>query len=98
MACGFQVTVEGGVVTAARLAFGGMAATPKRAAGAEAALVGQPWTLATVAAAEAALAQDFTPLTDWRASADYRGMVAKNLLRRFFLESSGEAVQLARVV
>ena len=98
VACGFHVALKDGVVAQARLAFGGMAATPKRATRAEAALVGQPWTLATVVAAEAALADDFAPLTDWRASAVYRGMVAKNLLRRFFLESEGEAVQLARLI
>jgi xanthine dehydrogenase small subunit len=75
-----------------------MAATPKRAAGAEAALVGQPWTLATVVRAEAALAGDFQPITDWRASADYRALAARNLVRRFYLESTGEPVRLAREV
>ncbi len=98
VACGLQVTVEGGRVTAARLAYGGMAATPKRAARAEAALVGQPWTLETVARAEAAMIGDFEPLTDWRASAGYRALVARNLLRRFFLETSGEPVRLNREV
>src|SRR5690606_30397983 len=44
----FHVAVEGGVVQSARIAYGGMAATPKRAAAVEAALVGRPWTLATV--------------------------------------------------
>ena len=56
VAAGFQVVVEGGRVLSARLAYGGMAATPKRAAAAEAALVGEPWTLDTMARAEAALA------------------------------------------
>ena len=65
-----------------------MAATPKRAARVEAALVGQPWTRADRRRrARPALAEDFTPLTDWRASADYRAMVARNLLRRFYLET-----------
>jgi xanthine dehydrogenase small subunit len=98
VACGFHVALKDGTVETARLAFGGMAATPKRAAGAEAALVGQPWTLATVVRAEAALAGDFQPITDWRASADYRGLAARNLLRRFYLESTGEPVRLAREV
>jgi xanthine dehydrogenase small subunit len=75
-----------------------MAATPKRASAAEAALVGAPWTLDTVAKAEAAMAGDFTPLTDWRASADYRATVARNLLRRLYLETTGEPARLRREV
>jgi xanthine dehydrogenase small subunit len=98
VACGIQLRVEDGKVAAARIAFGGMAATPKRAAKAEAALVGKPWTEETVAAAQAALAEDFTPLTDWRASAEYRAMVARNLLRRFWLEEGGQAAQIVREV
>ncbi|MBO6562298.1 MAG: xanthine dehydrogenase small subunit [Nisaea sp.] len=88
--CGaFSVALDGGKVTSVRLAFGGMAATPKRAAKTEAALLGQPWNEASVRAAMAAMGQDFTPLSDWRASADYRSKVAANLLLRFFLETSG---------
>jgi xanthine dehydrogenase small subunit len=98
VACGFHVAVEDGTVTAARLAFGGMAATPKRASAAEAVLVGAPWTLETVARAEAAMAEDFAPLTDWRASAEYRAKVARNLLRRFYLETTGAPVLLRREV
>ncbi len=86
VAAGISVTLSDGIITAARLAFGGMAATPKRAAHAEAALVGQPFTAATFDASAKALTQDFTPLSDWRASADYRTTVAANLLRRFYLE------------
>lgn len=71
----------------ARIAFGGMAATPRRAAIAEAALAGQPWSEATVRAAMAALDADYAPLTDLRASADYRRRVARNLLWRFWLET-----------
>jgi xanthine dehydrogenase small subunit len=82
---------EEGAVRIARLAFGGMAATVQRAAAAEAALVGKPWNEATVAAAQAALAGDFAPLTDMRASAAYRLQVAKNLLRRFWLETRRDA-------
>lgn len=85
----FNVTVANGVVTEARIAFGGMAATPKRAAQAEAALVGSAWSEASVLAAAAQLGEDFTPLSDWRASSDYRLQVAKNLFRRFWLEQQG---------
>jgi xanthine dehydrogenase small subunit len=80
-----------GAVRVARLAFGGMAATVRRAAAAEAALIGQPWNDAAVGAAQAALDADFKPLTDMRASAGYRLQVAKNLLRRFWLETRQDA-------
>jgi len=86
---GLSLGVEAGRVTDARVAFGGMAATPKRAAACEAALAGQPWTQQTVETAVAALARDFTPITDMRASADYRLEAAGNLIRRAFLESGG---------
>ncbi|MDP5305499.1 xanthine dehydrogenase small subunit [Paracoccus spongiarum] len=88
VAAGICLTVEDGTITAARVAFGGMAATPKRAAGAEAALTGQPFAAETFEAAARAVADDFTPLSDWRASADYRSAVAANLFRRFWLEQS----------
>jgi xanthine dehydrogenase small subunit len=75
-------------VTAARLGFGGMAAIPARARRAEAALVGEPWCETRVEAAVAALAVDFAPLTDLRASGRYRLQAAGNLLRRFWLEQA----------
>jgi xanthine dehydrogenase small subunit len=64
-----------------------MAATPKRAAAAEAALSGRPWTEETLREAMAALEQDYAPLSDMRASSGYRLMAAQNLLRRFWLET-----------
>ena len=88
---GISIGVEAGRVTDARIAFGGMAATPKRAAACEAALVGQPWTEAAVRAAAEALAQDFQPIDDMRASAAYRLQAAKNLLLRAWAESEGAA-------
>ncbi|WP_417587198.1 xanthine dehydrogenase small subunit [Pararhodobacter oceanensis] len=88
--CGcFNIIVEDGVVREARIAFGGMAGTPKRANAVEAALTGQPWTQDTVAAALPAFAQDYTPLSDMRASAAYRLMIAQNLLVRYILEDQG---------
>jgi xanthine dehydrogenase small subunit len=87
--CGaFNIQVEDEVVTGARIAYGGMAGTPKRAAGCEAALVGQPWNRTTIHAAVEALADDFTPLTDARASAAYRALTAGNMLRKVFIESA----------
>jgi len=84
---GLSLRLEGQRITDARLAFGGLAAIVKRASGAEAALRGQPWTEATLQAAVDALALDFQPLTDMRASAGYRQQVAGNLLRRFWLQT-----------
>ncbi len=81
----FNITEAKGKITAARLAFGGMAGTPKRAAEAEAALIGQPWSEATIRKAMMALKSDFTPLSDMRASAAYRMQGAQNLLLRHFL-------------
>jgi xanthine dehydrogenase small subunit len=85
----FHVEVEDDVVTSARIAYGGMAATPKRASAVEAALVGQEWSVATAEAAMEEYTNDFTPLTDMRASAEYRMTVAKNLLLRFYFETTG---------
>lgn len=81
---------EAGRVAALRLAWGGMAATVKRAPQAEAALLGQPWDEAHLEQAVAALAQDFQPIDDLRASAAYRMRVAGNLLRRLWLETRPE--------
>ncbi|MGR3964190.1 xanthine dehydrogenase small subunit [Pseudomonas sp. 910_23] len=82
----FNLNIDNGVISAARVAFGGMAATPKRAKSCEAALVGAIWNSATVEKACAALAQDFTPLSDFRASKEYRLLSAQNLLRKYFIE------------
>ncbi|WP_380178797.1 xanthine dehydrogenase small subunit [Kalamiella sp. sgz302252] len=73
-----------GKITAARIAFGGMAEIPKRAGHCEKVLSGNMLTRQTLEAACQALEQDFTPLDDFRASARYRMQVAKNLLRRYY--------------
>jgi xanthine dehydrogenase small subunit len=90
VAAAFAVQVEAGRVVAARIAYGGMAAVAARAPATERALIGAPWTEASVDAAIAKLAEDFKPLTDMRASADYRLRGAGSLLRRFYLEHPGE--------
>jgi xanthine dehydrogenase small subunit len=77
-------------VKSARIAFGGMAATPKRAALAERALAGRAWDEAALTDAMAALAQDFAPLSDMRASSAYRMQTAQNLLRRCWLETRAD--------
>ncbi len=95
--CGaFRLKLDDGKIADAIIAFGGMAATPRRGKAAEAALLGQAWTETAAANAQKALAQDFAPISDWRASAEYRAMVAGNLLRRFYLETAGETVRLSR--
>ena len=91
LAAGLWLQLDGGVVRAARFAYGGMAAIVKRAKGAEAAVVGQPWTEATVQAAMAALDGDYTPLSDLRSSAAYRRRTARGLLMRLWLETRGDA-------
>jgi xanthine dehydrogenase small subunit len=98
--CGaFRVFVnDTGNVGMIRIAFGGMAATPKRALAVEEALLGRPWTAETIAAALPAFALDYQPLTDMRASKDYRLLAAQNLLRRFHLETTGRAERLSRAV
>jgi len=87
LACGLWLRLDGEVVADARFAFGGMAGTVRRAALAEAAVRGQRWTETTVRAAMAALAADFQPLSDLRASASYRQRVAQQLLMRLWLET-----------
>jgi xanthine dehydrogenase small subunit len=86
----FFIHLDGSTIAEARIAFGGMAATPKRAVHAEAALRGQLWNEAAVSAARSALEQDFSPIDDMRASAAYRMKVAKNLINRLYAETSGE--------
>ena len=89
VAAAFNITVADGKITDARIAFGGMAAIPKRASNAEKTLVGADFSEAAFIAAANRLGEDFTPLTDWRASAEYRLKVSQNLFRRFFAEQSG---------
>jgi len=88
VAAGCYVELDAdGRVTVARLAYGGMAATPARARRLEAALVGRTWSLSQVESALPALEQDFRPIDDLRGSAWYRGVVAGNLVRGFVLET-----------
>ena len=96
--CGcFSITVKNAKVSAARIAFGGMAGVPKRARHVEAALLRQPWSEATVTAALPAFERDFKPLSDLRASAAYRMEAAKAMLWRAFHEDRGTAAQLLEV-
>ena len=88
----FNLTLENGVVRGARIAYGGMAAIPRRAGAAEAALLGQPFDAAGIERACQALAADFAPLSDFRASREYRLLTAQNLLRKCHLELTSPQV------
>ena len=86
--CGcFNIAVENGTVTSARIAFGGMAGVPRRAYAVETALTGKAWSEATIKAAMGEYTNDFSPLTDMRASAEYRLRAAQNLLVKYFRET-----------
>ena len=87
----FALHVDDGRIASARVAYGGMAATPKRATHAERALAGSRWDEAAAERAMAALERDYQPLTDMRASSAYRLKTARNLLRRFWLETRDDA-------
>jgi len=84
----FNVVIRDGLVSAARICFGGMAGTPKRATACERALVGNAWSEPVVRKAMRALNDDYMPLTDMRASAEYRSKVAQSLLLKFFIETT----------
>jgi xanthine dehydrogenase small subunit len=90
----FRVALNGDRVEQIRLAFGGMAQTARRATTAESVLLGKPWSMNDIEAAGVALSADFSPLSDLRASSAYRMQVARNLLRRFYLQSQGETATL----
>jgi xanthine dehydrogenase small subunit len=96
--CGcFAITVENGTITAARIAFGGMAGTPHRATRVEAALTGAAWDATTIARAAAEFGKDYTPISDMRASAGYRLEAARNMLVRYYYESLGTATNVLEV-
>ncbi|MFT5162057.1 MAG: xanthine dehydrogenase small subunit [Alteromonadaceae bacterium] len=87
------IEIDGKHVKTARLAFGGMAATPKRASACEAALVGQPWQQATIDGAKQALSGDFQPMSDVRASDAYRMKVAQNLIQKCYFELQNRTIE-----
>ncbi|WP_341369111.1 xanthine dehydrogenase small subunit [Yoonia sp. BS5-3] len=96
--CGaFNVSLSDGIVTDARIAFGGLAGTPHRAKAVETALLGQAWSAEAVENAAAKFAGDYKPMSDMRASAAYRLEAAQNLLRRYFADLSGNATSVLEV-
>ncbi len=96
--CGcFNLTIADGTINDARIAFGGMAGTPHRANAVEQALIGQSWTTATIAAAAPKFGDDYTPMTDMRASASYRLQIAENLLHRYYADLNGQPTSVLEV-
>ncbi|WP_315984146.1 hypothetical protein [Aliamphritea spongicola] len=89
----FNLTIENGVISQARVAFGGMAAIPMRARQCEQVLEGADWNKHTISLAKAALAEDFQPISDFRASKEYRLLTAANMLTRLFVELESPAVE-----
>jgi xanthine dehydrogenase small subunit len=89
----YRLQLDGEEVIDFRMACGGLAEIVKRASACEAVVNGAAWNADTIDSACDALAQDFSPITDMRASADVRLVAVQNLLRRFWLETSGEAPQ-----
>jgi xanthine dehydrogenase small subunit len=87
----FSITLDGDTVSDIRIAYGGMAATPKRATLTEAALRGQAWSESVLENAVALMTDDYKPLSDMRASSEYRMKTSQNLLRRFWLETRIDA-------
>lgn len=87
-----RLQVQNGVVSQASIGVGGVAATPVRAVQTEVTLTGQAWTETTVETASATLRQEFQPISDMRASSDYRRQVLGNLMQRFWLESQGQTL------
>ena len=84
-----SLRLEQGMVAHASIGVGGVAATPVRAVQTEAALQGRAWNAELVQTAIAVLRQEFSPISDMRASSSYRREVLGNLLQRFWLESQG---------
>ncbi len=84
VAVAFALDIEGGSVTAAKIGLGGVAATPLRARATEEALVGQPWNIATVRAASEVLGSEGTPMSDHRASSEYRALMLNTALLKLY--------------
>lgn len=87
VAIGFAFDIEDGVVTSARIGLGGVAATPLRATATEEALIGKPWSIATVKQASGILQAEGTPMSDHRASSDYRAHMLGSALLKFYSQT-----------
>jgi len=93
----YCLQLEGNTVSDIRIAYGGVAAIPKRASACEQILTNREWSETSVQSAMAALDDDYQPIADMRAGRGYRSAVMKNLLYKFFLETSGTDHSQTRV-
>jgi xanthine dehydrogenase small subunit len=91
----FALELDGSTIVDLRVVLGGMATTVRRALRAESALRGREWNATALAAAQAALSEEFTPISDHRASAHYRERAAIGLLHRWWLETGADAPRVA---
>ncbi|MCB9596549.1 MAG: xanthine dehydrogenase small subunit [Sandaracinaceae bacterium] len=92
VAAGFALDLDAsGTVRGARLAYGGVAATPVRATAAEQALVGKPFSREAIEDAKAKAATAFTPMTDQRGSAAYRAAMVTSLLDKLWADTGATA-------
>jgi xanthine dehydrogenase small subunit len=89
---GLHLQIENGIVLSASIGVGGVAATPVRAIKTEAALAGNTWARATIDHAIDVLRQEFSPISDMRATSSYRRQVLGNLLLRLWHSSQGTAL------
>jgi xanthine dehydrogenase small subunit len=90
VAAAFAISLDGQLVSQARLAYGGVAATPVRATEAELALVGKKWGKDAAARARSELESAFHPITDQRGSADYRRAMVVRLFDKLCAEVGGD--------
>ena len=89
--------IEDGKITKARIAFGGMAEIPRRAMKCEEALEGRDWNEETIKLGMEAIQKDFSPISDFRATKDYRLQVSQNLLLRYFYELNNSSANPVRI-
>jgi xanthine dehydrogenase small subunit len=95
VAVAFALDIEDGVVTAAKIGLGGVAATPLRATATEEALIGKPWNIATVKAAASIMRSEGTPMSDHRASADYRSLMLNTALLKLYSSTVIESKEVS---
>jgi xanthine dehydrogenase small subunit len=95
VAVAFALDITDGIVTSATIGLGGVAATPLRARATEEALIGKPWNIATVKAAAEILRGEGTPMSDHRASSEYRSHMLSTSLLKLYSQTALEAKEVS---
>lgn len=90
VSAGFSILLEGNIIKDICLAYGGMAETPKRASKSEAFLLGKKWDIGTISETQEVIYNEFTPISDARSGIEFRKLIARNLLLKFFNETNHE--------